>query len=44
VEFNDEYCEYTVFDIDKSQNNGNVRKRVLKRLRVPVNKVKITEP
>jgi alkaline phosphatase D len=43
VEFNEQYCEYTVFDIDKSQNNGNVRKRVLKRLRVPVNKVKLNE-
>ena len=43
VEFNHEYCEYTVFDIDKSQNNANVNKRVLKRLRVPVNKVKIIE-
>jgi alkaline phosphatase D len=43
VEFNGEYCEYTVFDIDKSQNNGNVRKRVLKRLRVPVNRVRINE-
>lgn len=43
VEFNNEYCEYTVFDIDKSQNDGNVRKRVHKRLQVPVNKVQIHE-
>jgi alkaline phosphatase D len=43
VEFNEEYCEYTVFDIDKSRNDGNVRKRVHKQLRVPVNKVKISE-
>jgi alkaline phosphatase D len=43
VSFNDEYCEYTVFDIDKSQNNGDVSKRVMKRLRTPVNKVKISE-
>gem|GEM_PF-6277935 len=32
VEFNNQYCEYTVFDIDKSENNANVRKRVRKRL------------
>jgi len=43
VEFNSQYCEYTVFDIDKSQNYGNVRKRVYKRLRVPVNNVRIVE-
>ncbi|MBO0720523.1 MAG: alkaline phosphatase D family protein [Blastocatellia bacterium] len=43
VEFNSDYCEYTVFNIDKSQNSGSVAKNVLKRLRVPVNKVKISE-
>jgi alkaline phosphatase D len=43
VAFNSEYCEYTIFDIDKSQNSANVRKNVLKRLRTPVNKIKISE-
>ena len=43
VEFNRQYCEYTVFDIDKTQNNADVRKRLYKRLRVPVNNVRIIE-
>jgi alkaline phosphatase D len=43
VVFTKKYCEYTVFDIDKSQNKADVPKKVLKRLRVPVDKVKIDE-
>jgi alkaline phosphatase D len=43
VVFTGKYCEYTIFDIDKSQNKADVPKKVLKRLRVPVDKVKIDE-
>ena len=43
VEFNNQHCEYTVFDIDKAENNASARKRVRKRLRVPLNNIKIIE-
>lgn len=43
VEFNRSYCEYTAYDIDKSQNSADVAKRELRRLRVPVNRVVIED-
>ena len=42
VEFTTSYCEYTAYKVDKSKPEGD-DKVILKRLRVPVNRVRIEE-
>ncbi len=42
VEFTASYCEYTAYKVDKSKPEGD-DKELVKRLRVPVNRVRIEE-
>lgn len=43
VEFNRAYCEYTAYAIDKSQNSADAPKQLLRRLRVPIDQIKIVD-
>ena len=43
VEFTQNYCLYTAYDVDKTRNSAAAAKTVLRRLMVPVNQIRILD-